>query len=163
MTDTIHMPHEGLFTSTATMNRSEAWSATALHEATHWTGAKHRLNRELGKRFGDQQYAAEELVAEVASALLCAELSITQDTRPDHAHYLANWLKLLKDDDRAIFTAAAKAGEAVTYPKSLQSPEPEPPGPSKIMLSGTVGTFRPSRQQPSRALLPSHEISLAYS
>jgi antirestriction protein ArdC len=55
-------------------------------------------------------------------------LSITQDTRPDHARYLAHCLKLLKDDDRAIFTAAAKASEAVTYLKGLLPPEPEPPG-----------------------------------
>lgn len=89
-----------------------------------------RLNREFGKRFGDQAYVAEELVAEIASAFLCAELSITQDTRPDHAQYLAQWLRLLKDDDHAIFTAAAKASEAVTYLKGLQPPEPEPPDPS---------------------------------
>jgi antirestriction protein ArdC len=120
-TDTIHMPHEGLFTG-------ESWYATALHEVTHASGAPHRLNREFGKRFGDQQYVAEELVAEITSAFLCAELSITQDTRPDHAQYLAHWLKLLKDDDRAIFTAAAKASEAVAYLKGQQPPEPEPPG-----------------------------------
>ena len=127
-TDTIHMPHEGLFTGTATMNRSEAWYAVAMHESTHASGAKHRLNRDHGKRFGDQQYVAEELVAEIASAFLCAELGITQDTRLDHAQYLAHWLKLMKDDDRAIFTAAAKASEAVTYLKGLQTPAPEPPG-----------------------------------
>ncbi len=127
-TDTIHMPDEGLFTGTETMNRSEAWYATELHETTHWSGAKHRLDRDFGKRFGDARYVAEELVAEIASAFLCAELSITQDTRADHAQYLAHWLKLLKEDDRAIFTAAAKASEAVAYLKGLQPPEPEPPG-----------------------------------
>jgi antirestriction protein ArdC len=89
--------------------------------------AQHRLDRDLGKRFGDQAYVAEELVAEIASAFLCAELPITQDTRADHAQYLADWLKLLKEDDRAIFTAAAKASEAVAYLKELQPPEPEPP------------------------------------
>ena len=88
-------------------------------------GAKHRLGREMGKRFGDYAYAAEELVAEIGSAFLCSELGITQDTRADHAQYLANWLKLLKDDNRAIFTAAAKASEAVTYLTSLQ-PDPGP-------------------------------------
>jgi antirestriction protein ArdC len=104
-TDTIHMPHEGLFTGTATMNRSEAWYAVALHETTHASGAPHRLNRQFGKRYGDQQYV-------------------------DHAQYLAHWLKLLKEDDRAIFTAAAKASEAVAYLKGLQpiGPEPGPPG-----------------------------------
>ena len=126
-TDTIHMPDEGLFTGTKTMTRSESWYATGLHESTHWAGASHRLNRDFGKRFGDDRYVAEELVAEISSAILCAELSITQDVRPDHAQYLAHWLKLLKNDDRAIFTAAAKASEAVTYLKNLQPPEPEPP------------------------------------
>jgi antirestriction protein ArdC len=128
-TDTIHMPDEGLFTGTDTMNRSEAWYATALHETTHWSGAKPRLNRDFGKRFGDQAYVAEELVAEIASAFLCAELSITQDVRADHAQYLAHWLTLLKADDRAIFTAAAKASEAVNYLKGLQAPAPEPEPP----------------------------------
>jgi antirestriction protein ArdC len=74
----------------------------------------------LGKRFGDAAYAAEELVAEIASAFLCAELGITQDTRADHAQYLAQWLKLMKDDSRAIFAAAVKASEAVAYLKKLQ-------------------------------------------
>ena len=141
-TDAIHMPDEGLFTGTDTMNRSEAWYATALHESTHWSGAKHRLNRDFGKRFGDQAYVAEELVAEIASAFLCAELSVTQDTRPDHAQYLAHWLKLLKDDNRAIFTAAAKASEAVTYLKSLQPPEPEPPGGRRPGSDGRRGAAR---------------------
>jgi Zincin-like metallopeptidase len=67
-TDAVQMPNENLFTGTDTMNRSEAWYATALHETAHWSGAKHRLNRDFGKRFGDQAYIAEELVAEIASA-----------------------------------------------------------------------------------------------
>lgn len=116
-TDHIQMPDEGLFCGTDTMTRSEAYYAVLAHELTHWTAAPTRLGRELGKRFGDAAYAAEELVAEIASAFLCAELGITQDTRPDHAQYLAQWLKLMKDDSRAIFTAAAKASEAVAYLK----------------------------------------------
>ena len=56
------------------------------------------------------------------STLLCSELGITQDVRADHAQYLASWLKLLKDDSRAIFTAAAKASEAVAFLKRLQPP-----------------------------------------
>ena len=120
-TDHIQMPDESRFTGTDTMTREEGYYATLLHELTHWSGAKARLNREFGKRFGDNAYAAEELVAEIASAFLSSELQITQDTRPDHAKYLAHWLKLMKDDSRAIFTAAAKANEAVSYLKKLQS------------------------------------------
>lgn len=61
-------------------------------------------------------------VAEIVSALLCAELGVTQDVRPDHAQYIANWLGLLKRDPKAIFTAAAKASQAVAYLNSLQPP-----------------------------------------
>jgi antirestriction protein ArdC len=118
-TDRIQMAEEGLFTGTETMTRGEAYYATLVHELVHWSGAKSRLNREMGKRFGDQAYAAEELVAEIGAAFLCAELGITPDVRPDHAQYLAQWLKLLRGDSRAIFTAAAKASQAAAFLKSL--------------------------------------------
>lgn len=121
-TDTIHMPDEGRFCGTSTMTRSEAFFAVLAHETIHWSGCEKRLNRTFGKRFGDAAYAAEELVAEIGSAFLCAELGITQDTRPDHAQYLSSWLALLKSDTRAIFTAAARASEAVAYLKTLQAP-----------------------------------------
>lgn len=121
-TDHIQMPDEDRFCGTDTLTRSEAYYAVLGHECIHWSGSEKRLNREFGKRFGDAAYAAEELVAEIGSAFLCAELGITQDTRPDHAQYLANWLNLLKSDNKAIFTAAAKASEAVAFLKRLQPP-----------------------------------------
>ncbi len=121
-TDHIQMPDEDRFCGTATMSRSESYFAVLCHEVLHMSGSERRLNRQFGKRFGDAAYAAEELVAEIGSAFLCAELGITQDTRADHAQYLAQWLKLLKSDPRAIFTAAAKASEAVAYLKTLQPP-----------------------------------------
>jgi antirestriction protein ArdC len=122
--DQITMPDEHRFTGSATMDRREAYYSVKLHELSHWTGHETRLNRVFGQRFGDQAYAAEELVAELATAYLCAELGITQTTPPDHAHYLANWLTLLKSDNRAIFSAASKASEAARYLKDLQVPEP---------------------------------------
>ena len=82
-TDTIHMPDETLFCGTNTMTRSESYFAVLAHETLHWSGSDKRLAREFGKRFGDVAYAAEELVAEIGSAFLCAELGITQDVRPD--------------------------------------------------------------------------------
>ena len=118
-TDHIQMPDEGLFTGTATMSRTEGYYATLVHELIHWTGAKHRLDRDGGKRFGDKDYAFEELVAELGAAFLCAELGVTQELRVDHAQYLANWLMLLKGDDRAIFTAAALASTAAGYLRAL--------------------------------------------
>jgi len=93
-TDTIHMPEESLFTGTGTMTRDEAYYAVLLHEATHATGHKSRCDRDFSARFKKDAYAAEELVAEIGSAFLCAELGITQDTRADHAQYIANWLQL---------------------------------------------------------------------
>ena len=119
--DHIQMPDEHRFHGTETMTREEGYYATLLHELTHWSGAKRRLDRQFGKRFGDMAYAAEELVAEIASAFLSAELQITQDTRPDHAQYLAQWIKMMKADSKAIFTAAARASEAVTYLTNLQT------------------------------------------
>ena len=120
-TDHIQMPEEGLFTGTQSMTRDESYFAVLLHELTHWTLHADRCDRQLDKRFGKQAYAAEELVAEIGSAMLCAEIGVTQDTRPDHAQYIANWLQLLKDDPKAIFTAAAKASAAVAYLKGLQA------------------------------------------
>ena len=120
-TDHIQMPPLSSFTGTDTMPADEAFAATKLHEILHWSGAAHRLNREFGKRFGDEAYAFEELVAEIGTCMLMAELSITPNIRPDHAQYLAHWLGILKQDKRAIFTAAARAQEAVEFLSSLQT------------------------------------------
>jgi len=122
-TDHIQMPDEALFCGTDTMDRNEAYYAVLLHELTHWTAPKNRCDRDLSKRFDRAEVAAEELVAEIGAAMLCAEIGVTQDTRADHAQYVANWLQLLKNDPRAIFTAAAKASQAVAYLKSLQAKE----------------------------------------
>ena len=81
-----------------------------------------RLNREFGrKRWGDEGYAAEELVAELGSAFLSADLGLTPEPRDDHASYIADWLKALKNDKRAIFTASAHAERACGFLHGLQS------------------------------------------
>ena len=118
--DFIQMPDERLFTAPDTARRTEDYYAVLFHELTHWSGAAHRLNRDLGKRFGDHAYAMEELVAELGSAFLCGSLSITPAPRPDHASYIAHWLDVMKADKRAIFAAAAKANEAVNFLKTSQ-------------------------------------------
>lgn len=119
-TDHIQMPQKNIFIGTDTMSATESYYAVLLHELTHWTGAKNRLDRTMGKRFGDDGYAMEELVAELGAAFLCADLSITASARPDHAAYIDNWLRVLKSDKRAIFTAAAKASQAADYLSNLQ-------------------------------------------
>lgn len=99
---------------------AESYAATKAHELTHWTGHKDRMARAFGQRFGDRAYAFEELVAELGAAFLCADLGITPEPREDHAAYLASWLEVLKEDKRAIFSAAAHAQRAADFLHGLQ-------------------------------------------
>ena len=116
--DYIRMPHLQSFRD------AESQAAVLAHELCHWTRHPFRLNRDLGrKKFGDAGYAAEELVAEMGSAFLCADLNITPEVRDDHATYIDSWLTVLKKDKRAIFTAASHASKAVEYLHSLQPDE----------------------------------------
>ena len=112
--DRIFMP------SFAAFHEATGYVATYAHEAAHATGAKHRLNRDLGTRFGREALAMEEIVAELTAALVTATLSIAHHPRADHAAYVASWLKVLKNDDRAIFTAASKAQAAADWMHSQQ-------------------------------------------
>jgi antirestriction protein ArdC len=93
------------------------------HETTHWTGAPSRLNRDMAGRFGSESYAFEELVAELGSAFLCASMGLPTEPRKDHAPYINSWLKVLKSDKKAIFTAAAKAQQAVDWMQNALSEE----------------------------------------
>ena len=120
LTDTIHMPDRTRFVGSATSSATEGLYSTLLHELTHWTGIKTRCDREFGKRFGDDAYAMEDLVAELGAAFLCADLGIANTPRPDHAAYISHWLTVLKADKKAIFTAASKASQAVDYLDGLQ-------------------------------------------
>lgn len=113
--DHIQMPDGHRFFDTKTASRTENFYAVLLHELTHWTGHKTRLDRDLAQRFGSEAYAMEELVAELGAAFLCARLGLTPVPREDHARYLANWLAVLKSDTKAIFTAAAKAQAAADF------------------------------------------------
>jgi antirestriction protein ArdC len=90
---------------------------TAFHEVGHWTGHKSRLDRDLRHRFGERAYAAEELVAELCAAFLCAEFSFDGDLR--HAGYIQHWIALLRSDRRAFFTACSKAQAAADYLRGL--------------------------------------------
>jgi antirestriction protein ArdC len=89
----------------------------AYHELLHWTGHGSRLDRDLKNRFGSRSYAAEELVAELGAAFLCAEFGFDGDLR--HAGYLSHWVELLKADKRAFFTACSQASKAADYLRGL--------------------------------------------
>lgn len=104
---------------------AESYYATLAHECSHWTRHGTRLARDFGrKRWGDEGYAMEELVAELASAFLSADLGLTPEVREDHSAYIASWLNVLKNDKRAIFTAAAHAQRAADYLHARQGAEP---------------------------------------
>ncbi len=117
-TDSVHVPPFGLFTD------ANAYYATLGHECVHATGAKARLDRDLSGRFGSEAYAVEELVAELGAAFLCADLGLSPEPRLDHAGYIESWLKVLKADSRAIFTAAGKAQAAVDWLHDRQEAAP---------------------------------------
>jgi len=105
--DYIRVPEQSSFFEPINFYR------TALHELTHWSGAKHRLNRDFTGHFGSEAYAREELVAEMGSAFLCANLGIVPTVR--HADYIGNWLTILKNDARAIVSAASHASKASDF------------------------------------------------
>lgn len=114
-TDVIQMPDRNRFTGTETISPAEAFYSTLCHELVHWAGSKTRLDRDLTGRFGSDSYAVEELVAELGAAFLCGDLGITLEPRIDHAQYIKHWLKILKEDNKAIFTAASKASQSANW------------------------------------------------
>jgi antirestriction protein ArdC len=107
--DHIQMPPFQAFTENV------SYYSTLAHEHTHWTAPSARCDRQLGKRFGDNAYAAEELIAELGAAFTCAHLGLSTEPREDHAAYIQSWLRVLKADSRAIFTAASKAQQATDW------------------------------------------------
>lgn len=113
--DHIQMPVEASFPDIVD------FYATLAHEAVHWTSPPSRLNRDFGrKRWGDQAYAREELVAELGAAFLCADLGLELTPRRDHADYIGDWLEVLRNDQRFVFSAAAFAQKACDYLHGLQ-------------------------------------------
>lgn len=121
--DYIQMPDKERFVGSATSSATESYYATLLHELTHWTAHSSRCDRRLGDRFGSEAYAMEELVAEMGSAFISCNLGVTPELRPDHAQYIDTWLKVLKADKKAIFTAASQAAKAADFLAKLQQPQ----------------------------------------
>lgn len=127
-TDAIQMPPFEAFRD------AESYYATLAHECVHWTGHEARLAREFGsRRFGSEGYAMEELVAELGAAFVCADLDISVPSGDaddagaahlaQHASYIANWLKVLKHDSRAVFSAASHAQRGADFLRG-RSPVP---------------------------------------
>lgn len=107
--DKIRMPLREQFKGEA-----EPFYSTILHELSHWSGAKHRLNRDLWGVFGERAYAKEELIAELSSAFCCAALGFSK-TMSHNSAYLKSWLGIMKEDNKAIVKAAFHAQKAADY------------------------------------------------
>ena len=110
------MPERERFTS------EPNYYATALHELTHWTGHTSRLARDFSGRFGSEAYAFEELIAELGAAFLAGRVGFVEATIENHAAYLESWIKILKGDKNAIFTAASHASRAYEFIVSAGQP-----------------------------------------
>jgi antirestriction protein ArdC len=110
-TDHIQLPPRVAFA------HAEGFCGTLIHEAAHWTGAKSRLDRDLRTNFGSHDYAREELRAEIAQMMICAELglAVSDSQFANNAAYLASWLERLRADRREIFRAAADAQRIADY------------------------------------------------
>jgi antirestriction protein ArdC len=114
--DFIRIPNQSAYTDQINYYR------TAFHELGHWTGHKSRLDRNLTTKFGTVDYAREELVAEMATAFVCASLGIVPTVR--HADYIGNWLQVLKEDARAIVKAASLASKACDFMLAFKTEAP---------------------------------------
>jgi antirestriction protein ArdC len=115
-TDSIHLPPKEAFKD------APGYYGTALHELSHWTGHPSRLNRATlneSYRFGDLNYAKEELRAELASVFIAAEVGVPHDPA-NHAAYVGSWIRALKEDKNEIFRAAHDASAATDFVLSLE-------------------------------------------
>ena len=112
-TDTIGIPNIKAFTSDVD------YYSTLLHELTHWTGHSSRCDRLKGSMFGTEEYAKEELVAEIGSAFLCQLHGVEKTVRADHAQYLNNWMEIISESDNALSSAFSQAQKAVDFLDSL--------------------------------------------
>jgi antirestriction protein ArdC len=119
--DRIQLPPPEQFRS------SEGYYATALHELTHWSGHKSRLDRDLkgryrcaGLRLRDGGLCRRRAGGGDGAAFLCVRAGVSAEPREDHAHFIKSWIAVLKADNRAIFTAASQAQKAADYLQGLR-------------------------------------------
>jgi antirestriction protein ArdC len=125
--DYIQVPPPAAFSEPVNFHR------TVFHECGPWSGAAHRLNRDLSGSFGSSSYAREELVAEMTGAFVCAALSIVTTVR--HADYLGAWLEVLREDNRAIIRAASAASKAADYLLAFRKQDPAPEAAAQLFAA----------------------------
>lgn len=132
--DFVQLPRPDSFRS------MDHYASTRAHETVHWSGHASRLGRQFGRRFGDKAYAFEELVAEIGSGLVCAELELPNELHTNHASYVGHWLGILRADKTAIIHAASKAEQAFTYLRAFSAAPgwteaAEPDGPTMAVAA----------------------------
>lgn len=123
--DVIRMPPSDLFFATQFSTRQQNYCSTLLHELIHWTGHASRENRRGPYECARENYAFEELVAELGGAFLCAEFELEDIPRKDHAQYLNNWLRFIREHPETLWRASSLAQQAMTYLLEVEAAEPE--------------------------------------
>jgi antirestriction protein ArdC len=141
-TDHIQLPPRSAFATT------EGFCGTLLHETCHWSGASNRLNRDLRNSFGSHDYAREELRAEIATVMICAETGIADCDFSNNAAYIESWLAKLRSDRKEIFRAAADAQRIADYLLAFHpdyaNSQAEPPERAPVADDGdAAGTSEP--------------------
>jgi antirestriction protein ArdC len=142
VTEHIQMPPAVAFHSPA------AWSSVQVHEGTHWTGAKHRLNRDMSGRFGSRSYAREEIVAELGQLNVCSTVGVAECDFVNGAAYLSHWLDILREDKREIFRVAADAQRAADF---LLAFHPDYAARLKSQSAGVEGEASGETEMPLKA------------
>ncbi len=117
--DQITLPLREQFDTT------QAYYGTALHELTHWSGHKDRLDRKVGRMFGDDAYGAEELVAELGATFLAAKFGVEVEPHPEHVAYLGGWIESMKLHPKALYSAAKMAQASTDFLTDLAGGEGE--------------------------------------
>jgi antirestriction protein ArdC len=136
---------------------AEHYYATAFHELTHATGAKHRLNRGLGKTippFGSADYSKEELVAEMGAAFLSAVAGISAQTIEASASYINGWRNRLQDDKRLVVAAAGQAQRAADLILGTHWSDTDQDSATVQAITGACDHTPPS-SGPARSFTPS--------
>ena len=110
-TDSIHLPKVSDFKT------MQDYYATALHEIAHSTGHSSRLNRDFTGGFGSENYAVEELRAELSSVFMQLDLGLQLEGQhiENHGAYLSSWLKAVKDDKNILFKTIKDAEKISDY------------------------------------------------
>jgi len=155
--DSIHLPKRHAFSDEA------SYQSTMLHELAHWTGAKHRLDRDQSGRFGSQDYAKEELVAELCSLFISERLGIAlgKEHEEQHAAYLQSWMKAISENPKCLFSAASQAERVMSFldipafereplPQVKKEQEAEKPASTPVAESSEKGGARERKKERER-------------